>query len=104
MHDSAVPIVSPSGAREREHDLLHGSLVLGERVPVVLGTKSGRELVRSRLGARLDEHVDVDLEVARTNRDVDALPVAARLVQRPCDGRLADAVEAKRAPAAGTST
>ena len=40
----------------------------------------------------------MDLEVAGANGDVEAVAVAACLVQRPGDRRLADAVEAKRPP------
>ena len=59
-----------------------------------------RQRVRPLLGPGLDEQVDVDLELAGADRDVDTVAVTACLVQRPRDGRLADAVEAKRVPAA----
>ena len=38
------------------------------------GSRARDELVRARLGARLDDEVDVDLEVARADRRLDARP------------------------------
>ena len=51
------------------------------------------ELVRARLGARLHEEVDVQLEVARADRHLDPVAVAARRGERLRDRRLRDAVE-----------
>ena len=53
---------------------------------------------RPRLRARVDEQVDVDLEVARADRRLDAVPVAAGVGERLRDRRLARAVEAQHAP------
>ena len=54
-------------------------------------------------GSRLDDQVDVDLEVAGADRHLDAVPVAPRLGERRRDGRLAGAEEAQDAAARARS-
>ncbi len=50
------------------------------------------------LGARLDDEIDVDLEVPRADRRLHPGPVPARLRERAGDRRLAGAVEAEHSP------
>src|SRR5207302_1793135 len=59
-------------------------------------------LARALLCAGLDDEVDVDLEVARADRRLDAVPVAARVGERLRDRRLARAEEAQDAPSRWT--
>ena len=97
VHDSAVASVQPAGAAELEHVLLDRPLVAREQVLLDRLASAALELVGPRLGARLDEQVDVDLEVARADRRLDAVAVAARLGERPRHRRLARAVEPEHA-------
>ena len=53
------------------------------------------------LGAGIDDQVDVDLEVARADRRLDARARPARVGQRARDRRLARAEEAEHAPLGG---
>jgi hypothetical protein len=55
------------------------------------------EIVGPRLGARRDDEVDVDLEVARADRRLDAVAVSSGVRKRLRDGRLARAEEPKSA-------
>ena len=89
VHDSAVASVSPRSRQSVEHELLDRPLVRGEQVPLERLAQRALELVGARLGARLDDEVDVDLEVARADRRLDAVAVAAGLLERARDRRLA---------------
>ena len=89
----------PARAAEREHVLLDRPLVARVEPALDRRQQAGLELVRARLRARLDDEVDVDLEVARADRRLHPVSVAARLGERLRDRRLADAEEAQRPPA-----
>ena len=84
---------SPSARQRASTMLLDRPFVLREDVPPVLRPERAEERLRPRLRAGLRERVDVDLEVAGADGHVEAIAVAARLVQRPGDRRLAHAVE-----------
>ena len=98
MHDSAVASVSPRSRSRSRTSSAVADLVAREEVLLRIGD----ELLGDRLGARsapgCDEEVDVQLEVARADRHVDPVAVAARGGERLRDGRLRDAVEAEHAP------
>ena len=99
MQDSAVASVSPRSRRRRSTSSAVG----------VSSSRRGTAPHRPRAGLRsrrrehrrpsLDEEVDVQLEVPRADRHVDAVTVASGGGERPCDGRLRDAEEAERAAA-----
>ena len=88
----------PACAQEREDVLLDRPLVAGVEPPLDRRQERRFELVGARLRARLDDEVDVDLEVAGADRRLHPVAVAARLGERLRDRRLADAEEAQRAP------
>ena len=56
------------------------------------------------LGARRHEEIDMQLEVARADRDVDTVAVAADDRERLCDLRLRGPVEPHHAPLRGVRT
>ena len=78
VHDSAVASVSPRSRSRSRTSSAVDRLVAREEVALVRRDERALELVGARLGARLDEQVDVDLEVARADRHVHAVAVAAR--------------------------
>ena len=83
VHDSAVASVRPRSRHSVEHDLLDRRLASRvKRYSASGATKAPLELVRARLGARLDEEIDVDLEVARADRHLHPVAVAARRRER----------------------
>src|SRR5919197_3246633 len=82
-------------AAELEHELLHRPLVTAEEILLERSDELRRVLIRARLGAGLDEEVDVDLEIASTDGRLHAVAVAARIGQRLRDGGLARAEEAQ---------
>ncbi len=83
--------------KEGEDILLDRTFVA--RVQPALERRQERrlELVGARLGAWIDDDVDVDLEVARTDRHLHPVAVAARLRKRTRDRRLAHAEKAEHA-------
>ena len=102
MHDSAVAEREPARAA-RARARAPGPSARPRRTGSCAERLAQRrgERVRALLRARLDDQVDVDLEVAGADRRLDAVPVAARLRERPRDRRLADAEEAQRRRAGG---
>ena len=85
---------------ELEHELLHRTLVAAEEI---LGQRL-HERCFERVGALLrpgfHDQIDVDLEVARADRGLDTVPVAAGLGEGLRHRRLARSVEPKN-PALG---
>ena len=84
-------------AAQPEHELLHRALVAAEEV---LGQRLHEcllEGVGPCLRARLDDQVDVDLEVAGADRRLDPVPVAARVGEGLRHGGFARAVEPEHA-------
>ena len=99
MHDSAVASVRPALAQQVEHELGGRAARRGRRRTRSFAFDERRlERVGPRLGARLDEQVDVDLEVARADRHVHAVTVAAGRGERLGDRRLRDAEHPQHAP------
>ena len=102
VHDSAVASVSPRARQRVEHDLLDRPLVAREQVLLERLGERALRAPRPRLGARLDEQVDVDLELPRADRRLDPVSVAAgvgeRLARPPTRSRRRSA--AHGAPAA----
>ncbi len=90
-----------AGTARVEDQLLDRSLVSPEQEGSDRLEESRLELVRPCLRARLDDHVDVNLEIARTDRHLDAVAVTPGLGEGLRNERLADAVEASNA-ATGT--
>ena len=97
MHDSAVAIVRPrarasartcSSTERSSREKIHFS-----SGSAIAASSARRALVR----ARLDDEVDVDLELARADRDLDAVAVSAGFLERAGDRRLADAEQAEDA-------
>ena len=84
--------------REREHELLDPPLVAREEPALEPLREPGLERVGALLGPGLDDEVDMDLELARADRRLDAVTVAAGLLERSRDGRLADAEQPQHAP------
>ena len=89
MHDSAVASVSPRSRHSASTSSSIGARVAGEEVLRRAARRAPPRARRARLGAGLDEEVDVDLEVARADRRLDPVAVAARRGERLRDGRLA---------------
>ena len=89
----------PARPAQVEDELGDRSLVLREEVATEGLAQRVDELVRSRVGARLDDEVDVDLEVPCADRRFHAVAVATRLGERAGDRRLARPVEAEHAAA-----
>src|SRR5581483_5136076 len=87
----------PPLAAEVEHELCGRALVAREDVALVRGRKAALELVGPLLRTRLHEEVDMNLEIARTDRHVHAVAVAARIGERLGDGRLGDAEQPQHA-------
>src|SRR3989442_6366347 len=65
----------PARATEPEYELLDRTLVLGEEVALERRSERGGQVVCTRLRSRLDEEIDVDLEVARADRRLHPVPV-----------------------------
>ena len=80
----------PPRAAALEHDLLDRRSSRANRYLLERRASAPLELVRARLGPRLDDEVDVDLEVACADRHLDAVAVPARVGERLRDRRLAD--------------
>src|SRR4029453_4954477 len=65
-----------------EDDLGEGALVLAEEVAAQVSAERLDDVLRARLRPRLDEEVDVDLEVACADRHVHPPSFAPRAAQR----------------------
>ena len=102
MHDSAVASRKTLRRREREHELLDPPLVAREEPAVEPLCEPGLENVGALFGPGLDDEVDMDLELARADRRLDAVTVAAGFLERSRDGRLADAEQPQHAPSGRT--
>ena len=85
----------PALPAEIEHQLLDRTLVAAEQVAVQRCDQTLRELVRTRLGAGLDDQVDMDLEVTGADRRLHPVAVAARIRERLRDRGLTYAEEAE---------
>ena len=89
MQDSAVASRVPALAAQLEHDLGNRPLVLREEVRRERRAQRRGQRLAALFGARLDDEVDVDLEVASADRRLDAVTVAACVRERLRHGGLA---------------
>ena len=85
----------PTLAAEAEDDLGDRALVLHEEVPAERRAERVRDTRASLLRARIDEQVDVDLELAGADRHLHAVALPARRRERLGDGRLGRSEEAE---------
>ena len=96
VQDSAVASRVPALAAQLEHDLGNRPLVLREEVRARAAQRNAAgERLAALFGARLDDEVDVDLEVASADRRLDAVTVAACVGEGLRHGGLARAEEAQ---------
>src|SRR6266571_2978416 len=92
------PEPPPARAGKREHELLDAPFVAGEEPPLEALRERRLERIGALLRPGLDEEIDVDLEVMRADRRLDAVTVPAGLLERPGDRGLADAEQAQPTP------
>ena len=97
MHDSAVAIVRPR-ARASARTCSSTERSSREKIHFSSGSAiAALESRRSLLRARLDDEVDVDLELARADRHLDAVAVSPGLFERAGDRGLAQTEQAEDA-------
>ena len=98
MHDSAVASVSPRSRQAASTSASIGSSLRAKRNSASDPASAASSASPRSSAPGVDEQVDVDLGLARADRRLDALAVAAGRRERLGDGGLGDAVEAEDAP------
>ena len=87
----------PALAAQAKDELGDRGLVFGEEVPPQRSSQHVGEPVGALLRPGLDDEIDVDLEVARADRGLHSVTVAACIRERLRHGGFADPEEAKEA-------
>jgi hypothetical protein len=82
-------------ATEIEYEFLDRSLVAAEEVALERCDEPLRQLVRTGLRVLSYDEVDVDLEIARADRGLDSISIAAGICKSLRHRRLAGTEEAK---------
>src|SRR2546429_287726 len=88
-----APAPGAGDARDRDGEVRSRALVPTEEVALEWSHESLRQLVGAGFCSRLDDQVDVDLEVAGADRRLHPVAVAPCFGQRLCHGRLTRAEE-----------